>query len=192
MARGFLYLVAVVDWATRRVLAWRLSNTLGRRFLPRGGARSDHPLRRSGNLNTDQGSQFTDGDFLGILREHGIAISMDGKAAGATTCLSSGCGRRSSTSRSICTPTLPCPRLGQDSPRTSISTIAVGRTPRLTDAHRMTCTSVRCRSNRRLNPQGYHLRNLKNCPTAWVHFYRAARFLDRHSSCGGSARERQE
>jgi putative transposase len=79
MARGFLYLVAVVDWATRRVLAWRLSNTLAADFCLEAVREAITRYGAPEIFNTDQGSQFTDGDFLGILREHGIAISMDGK-----------------------------------------------------------------------------------------------------------------
>jgi len=78
MARGFLYLVAVMDWASRYVLAWRLSNLLDASFciealeeaLSRG---------RPEIFNTDQGSQFTDEDFTGVLCTHGVAISMDGR-----------------------------------------------------------------------------------------------------------------
>ena len=59
MARGFLYLVAVMDWYSRKVLAWRLSNTL--------------------IFNTDQGAQFTSAAFTEVLKGAGVAISMDGK-----------------------------------------------------------------------------------------------------------------
>lgn len=79
MARGFIYLVAIVDWATRRVLAWRLSTTLAADFCVEAlhEAIAKHGVPEI--FNTDQGSQFTHGDFVGLLHEHGIAISMDGK-----------------------------------------------------------------------------------------------------------------
>ncbi len=79
MARGFLYLVAVMDWVSRRVLAWRLSNTMDAAFcvdaLEVALARFGTP----GIFNTDQGSQFTGAAFTGMLEEHGVAISMDGR-----------------------------------------------------------------------------------------------------------------
>jgi putative transposase len=79
MAKGFLYLVAVMDWASRRVLAWRLSNTLDAEFCVDA---LEEALVRHGRpeiFNTDQGSQFTSAAFTGLLVEHGVAISMDGK-----------------------------------------------------------------------------------------------------------------
>lgn len=79
MAKGFCYLVAVMDWASRMVLSWRLSNTLDSAFcvdaLQEAIARYGCPEI----FNTDQGSQFTADDFTGVLRSHHIAISMDGK-----------------------------------------------------------------------------------------------------------------
>jgi putative transposase len=78
MARGFLYLVAVMDWVSRYVLAWRLSNLLDASFCIEA---LEEALRqgRPEIFNTDQGSQFTDADFTGVLRGHGVAISMDGR-----------------------------------------------------------------------------------------------------------------
>jgi putative transposase len=79
MARGFVYLCAVMDWHSRRVLAWRLSNTLTTDFctdaLQEAIARYGAPEI----FNTDQGSQFTSAEFTGVLKEHGVRISMDGK-----------------------------------------------------------------------------------------------------------------
>ena len=78
MARGFLYLVAVMDWVSRYVLAWRLSNLLDASFCIEA---VEEALRqgRPEIFNTDQGSQFTDDGFTGALRAHGVAISMDGR-----------------------------------------------------------------------------------------------------------------
>ncbi len=78
MARGFLYLVAVIDWVSRYVLAWRLSNLLDASFCV---AALEEALStgRPEIFNTDQGSQFTDDDFTGVLRAHGVSISMDGR-----------------------------------------------------------------------------------------------------------------
>jgi putative transposase len=79
MARGFVYLAAVVDWFSRRVLAWKLSITMEARFcietLEEALSRNEKPEM----FNTDQGSQFTSETFTGRLKENGIAISMDGK-----------------------------------------------------------------------------------------------------------------
>ena len=79
MARGFCYLVAVMDWASRKVLAWRLSNTLDASFCTEA---LQEALARYGTpeiFNTDQGSQFTSEAFTEILQKHSIEISMDGK-----------------------------------------------------------------------------------------------------------------
>ena len=79
MAKGFCYLVAIMDWASRRVLAWRLSNTLDTSFCV---AALEEAIVRFGVpeiFNTDQGSQFTSEAFTGVLSAHGISISMDGK-----------------------------------------------------------------------------------------------------------------
>ena len=78
IARGFLYLVAIVDWHSRYVVAWRLSNTLEADFcvdaLTEALARG-----RPEVFNTDRGSQFTSLEFTHVLQEHGVKISMDGK-----------------------------------------------------------------------------------------------------------------
>lgn len=79
MARGFVYLVAIMDWATRKVLAWRISLMLTSDFCV---AALEEALQRFGTpeiFNTDQGAQFTSADFLNVLRAHQIQISMDGQ-----------------------------------------------------------------------------------------------------------------
>ena len=79
MARGFMYLVAVMDWYSRRVLSWQISNTLDGDFcveaLEAALARYEAPQI----FNTDQGAQFTAAAFTDVLKAHGVAISMDGK-----------------------------------------------------------------------------------------------------------------
>jgi putative transposase len=77
--RGFLYLVAIMDWATRHVLAWRLSNTMDTRFCLEALAEALARHGRPEIFNTDQGSQFTSLDFTGRLENAGVAISMDGR-----------------------------------------------------------------------------------------------------------------
>jgi putative transposase len=79
MQHGFLYLVAVMDWATRKVLSWRVSNTLEADFCIEA---LEEALERFGKpeiFNTDQGSQFTSPRFTGVLRAAGVRISMDGR-----------------------------------------------------------------------------------------------------------------
>ena len=81
MARGFVYLAAVVDWFSRRVLSWRLSITMEAGFCIEA---LEEAIARHGRpeiFNTDQGAQFTGHDFTGVLNKAGIAISMDGKGA---------------------------------------------------------------------------------------------------------------
>ena len=79
MRRGFLYLVAVMDWVSRKVLAWRLSNTLDAEFCIDA---LEEALARHGRpeiFNTDQGSQFTSPRFTGVLTGAGVRVSMDGR-----------------------------------------------------------------------------------------------------------------
>ncbi len=80
MARGFLYLVVIMDWYSRYVLAWRLSNTLDADFCVDA---LQEALRqgRPEIFNTDQGAQFTSEAFTGLLEQHGISVSMDGKGS---------------------------------------------------------------------------------------------------------------
>ena len=79
MARGFLYLVAVMDWYSRKVLAWRLSNTMTADFCVEALEEALAPFGPPEIFNTDQGSQFTSQAFTGTLKTAGVAISMDGK-----------------------------------------------------------------------------------------------------------------
>jgi putative transposase len=79
LAHGFAYLVAIIDWYSRRVLSWRISNSMEATFCVDC---LEEALRRHGKpeiFNSDQGSQFTSDDFIGVLKREGIAISMDGR-----------------------------------------------------------------------------------------------------------------
>ena len=80
MAHGFLYLVAIIDWYSRYVVAWRLSNTLDADFCVEA---LKEALRkgRPEIFNTDQGTQFTGEAFTGLLKKHGVRISMDGNGS---------------------------------------------------------------------------------------------------------------
>jgi putative transposase len=80
MVRGFLYLVAIIDWYSRYVLSWRLSNTLDASFCVDA---LEEALKKGKPeiFNTDQGAQFTSEAFTGLLQQHGVRISMDGKGS---------------------------------------------------------------------------------------------------------------
>ena len=80
MAHGFLYLVAIIDWYSRYVLSWRLSNTLDADFCIE--ALEEALTKGKPDIfNTDQGTQFTSEAFTGLLQQHGVRISMDGKGS---------------------------------------------------------------------------------------------------------------
>ncbi len=105
MKRGFVYLCAILDWASRRVLAWRLSHTLTTDFCVDA---VQEALTRYGPpeiFNTDQGCQFTSQEFTGLLHAHGIQVSMDGTGRWRTTSSWNGCGGASNMRRSISMPT---------------------------------------------------------------------------------------
>jgi putative transposase len=79
MRRGFLYLVAIIDWSTRRVLSWRLSNALAAGFCIEALSEALGRFAKPAIFNTDQGSQFTSEMFTRLLLDHRIEISMDGR-----------------------------------------------------------------------------------------------------------------
>jgi putative transposase len=81
MAKGFVYFVGVMDWATRKILSWKLSNTLTADFCVEALEDAIGRFGAPAIVNTDQGSQFTSSDFVECVRRHGIALSMDGKGA---------------------------------------------------------------------------------------------------------------
>lgn len=79
MRRGFLYLVAIMDWATRKVLAWRLSNTMEADFCVEALREAMARYGKPEIFNTDQGSQFTSFEFTRVLKDAEVKISMDGR-----------------------------------------------------------------------------------------------------------------
>ena len=81
MARGFVYLVAVVDWYTRRTLSWKVSNTMDTHFCLEAVEEAIACYGTPEIMNTDQGSQFTSQAFTGFMKEQEIKISMDGKGS---------------------------------------------------------------------------------------------------------------
>ena len=119
LQRGFLYLVAVMDWASRKVLSWRLSNTLDARFCVDA---LHEALERYGPPTCS--------------RRLASASRWTARAAGWTTCSSSGCGDRSSTNASTCPSSQPVPRLGPESAGGWTSTTGAGPTRRSTTGRR--------------------------------------------------------
>ncbi len=96
LAHGFAYLVAIIDWYSRRVLSWRISNSMEAVFCVDC---LEEALRTHGKpeiFNSDQGSQFTSEAFTGVLQREGVVISMDGRGECSTTSSSSGFGAASS------------------------------------------------------------------------------------------------
>lgn len=79
MRRGFLYLVAIMDWGTRKVLAWRISNTLDADFCIKALKDALAKYGAPEIFNTDQGSQFTSHEFTQVLKDADVKISMDGR-----------------------------------------------------------------------------------------------------------------
>ena len=169
MAKGFMYLVAIMDWYSRRVLSWRVSNTLDTDFCIEALEDALQRFEAPEIFNTDQGSQFTCEAFTDVLKGHAIAISMDGaRADGWTTCSSSVCGAASSTRTCTCGPTKRPPSFGQGWPATSVSTTPGAVTAHWTDAPPMRCTSTRLTAIWQPETRGrFHL---PHCPILGVHF----------------------
>jgi putative transposase len=94
MTRGFVYLAAVLDWFSRRVLSWRLSITMDVDFCLEAVEEALARYGRPQIFNTDQGSQFTSAAFAGLLLENAIAVSMDGRGAWRDNVSSSAFGGR--------------------------------------------------------------------------------------------------
>ncbi len=131
MARGFMYLVAVMDWYSRKVLSLKLSNTLDTDFCLEA---LEEAIRLYGTpeiFNTDQGAQFTSQAFTDLLKQHQIRISMDGRGRVRTTSLSNGSGGAPSISTCICTVLTTAPPCVPDWSGGSSSTTRNAPTKRL-------------------------------------------------------------
>jgi len=92
IAHGFLYLVAIMDWYSRRVLSWQLSNSMDAKFCVVALQQAIEQYGCPSIFNTDQGSQFTSIVWTDLLKANGARISMDGKRRWMDNVLSSGCG----------------------------------------------------------------------------------------------------
>ena len=127
MRKGFIYLTAVMDWHSRYVLSWKVSLTLDAAFCVEALEEAlAHGVPEI--FNTDQGSQFTSKDFTNVLKNHRIAISMDGKGGSSTTFSLRGSGGLSSTRRSISKTTPTSGRPYGASETSSAATTRNGRT----------------------------------------------------------------
>jgi putative transposase len=100
MAHGFMYLMAILDVASRKVLAWRLSNTLTTHFCVEALEEAMRKYGRPEIFNTDQGSQFTSDDWITPLKAAGVGSAWTARVDGSTTYLSSACGGVPNTRRS--------------------------------------------------------------------------------------------
>ena len=168
MAKGFMYLVAIMDWYSRRVLSWRVSNTLDTDFCIEALEEALQRFEAPEIFNTDQGSQFTCEAFTDVLKDHAMRSAWMARADGWTTCSSNVCGAASSTRTCTCGPTKRPPSFGQDWPATSVSTTPGAVTAHWTDAPPMRCTSTRLTAIWQPETRGrFHL---PHCPIPGVHF----------------------
>ena len=168
MAKGFMYLVAIMDWYSRRVLSWRVSNTLDTDFCIEALEDALQRFEAPEIFNTDQGCQFTSDAFTDVLKGHAIAISMDGKGRWVDNVFVERLWRSVKYEdvylRAYETPT----ELRQVWPATSVSTTPGAVTAHWTDAPRMRCTSIRLTAIWQPETRGrFHL---PHCPIPGVHF----------------------
>jgi putative transposase len=153
MARGFVYLTAVMDWFTRRILARRLSNTMEASFCIDA---VEEALAKHGCpqiFNTDQGSQFTNTEFTSVLINNAISISMDGKGAWRDNVFVERFWRTIKYEEVYLRAYGASKKHGNQSAATSPSTTQGDFTQPLTAAPRIKPTLTRCRSARQHNPR---------------------------------------
>ena len=164
MARGFVYLVAIVDWFTRRVLAWRVSISLDVAFCIEA---LEEALGRYGKpaiFNSDQGSQFTSTAFTAVLLREKIAISMDGKGCWRDNVFVERLWRSVKYEEVyLYMPTPRSPRPAPASAATWRSTMPSGRTPHLAVARPTSYTSTSRFSQRHDQPAAIHLSDPRAC-----------------------------
>ena len=139
MRRGFVYVFAILDWASRRVLAWRLSNTLTTDFCLDAVREAITQYGRPEIFNTDQGCQFTSLEFTGLLKDHGIQISMDGRGCWRDNVFVERLWRSLKYEEVYLHAYETVGTRSRGSRATSISTINSGRIARLTDTRPIAC-----------------------------------------------------
>ena len=169
MARGFVYLVAVSDWYTRKILAWRLSNSLTADFCVEALEEALQRFGRPEIFNTDQDRSLPAQISSAFSNATASASAWMVVALGATTCSLSGCGDRSSMKRSTCMPTNPSRPQERASSATGASSTPDDHMPPLTGARPMPCTSNPCRSRRQLKPQDSTYPGRENRLVLWGH-----------------------
>ncbi len=163
MARGFVYLVAIVDWFSRRVLAWRVSISLDAAFCIEA---LEEALARHGKpaiFNSDQGSQFTSSAFTAVLHREQIAISMDGKGRWRDNVFVERLWRSVKYEEVYLNAYASVPKPVQASAATSVSTMPPGRIPRLGDERQTRYTSDSRFSQRHEQPTAIHLSTPRAC-----------------------------
>ena len=163
MQRGFQYLVVIMDWATRTVLSWRLSNTLDCDFCVEALEKALAKYGTPEIFNTDQGCQFTSDDFTDVLKEAGVRISMDGKVGGWTTSSSNASGALSSTSASTYTLSTMVPRPASKLAHGSGTTTRNDLTQAMPVTGRR-WRSTLCEGQPKTNPMEPTLTPLPSCP----------------------------
>jgi len=152
MARGFVYLAAVMDWFARRILAWRLSNTLEVSFCIEAVEEALAQYGCPQIFNSDQGSQFTSAEFTSVLINKGIEISMDGKGAWRDNVFVERFWRTIKYEEVYLHAYDTVGEARDRSVVISTSTMDGGHTPPLTSALPIKPTSPRCRSAGQPNP----------------------------------------
>ena len=145
MACGWVYLCAIVDWASRRVLSHRVSISMDASFCVEALQEAFSKYGQPEIFNSDQGSQFTSEEFTEALKERGVAISMDGKGAWRDNIFLERFWWSSNTERLTSTPTTRSARPSRASRGTSISSTPRCRFRRWTSRPRTSSTSRRCR-----------------------------------------------
>jgi transposase InsO family protein len=151
MARGFVYLVAVIDVYSRRILAWRISNSLTADFCIEAVEEAIGCYGAPEIFNSDQGSQFTAAAFVQVLQRNRIRISMDGRGAWRDNVFIERLWKSIKYEEVYLHAYESVSEARPASDATSSSTTGAARTVRLTARRRMPCTSNRCRSRRQLN-----------------------------------------
>lgn len=136
MRKGFLYLAPIMDWYSRKVLSWRLSNTMDADFCVSALEEALAKYGKPDIFNTDQGSQFTSSVFTNVLRENGIRSPWTARDAGWTTSSSNDSGARSNTKMFTCTLTKPARKPVQESKHGLVFTTDSGLTAAWADCPR--------------------------------------------------------
>jgi putative transposase len=152
MAHGFLYLAAILDVASRKVLAFRLSDTLTADFCVEALQEALAKFGRPEIFNTDQGTQFTSDEWIKTLKDAGVAVSIDGKGRWIDNVFIERLWRSVKYEESICTFTRTAPRRARGRPDTSASATRAALIRPSSTGGRTRCTSQLAQSRRRSRP----------------------------------------